>query len=120
MKTANWDMFLMGVGHRLTDLLEHLEEEGLVVGRVGTFLEKIGQGAALDQLHGEERATIGQDAQLIAPADERGIGRDGGHALSIAQSPDQVSVPGFQWQVQWPHGCTGPARRRRPCRGRCR
>ena len=57
-------------------------------------------------LHGQAG---GQDTQLIAPADERGIRRDGGHAFSIAQSPYQVSVPWFSGRTDAPARPAGDA-----------
>ena len=55
----------MGVGHRLADLEEHAQQERLIGGCVGPGVQEIGQGAALDQLHREIRATIGEGAELV-------------------------------------------------------
>ncbi len=54
----------VGVGHRLADRLEDRQEPRQL--RLGpAFGQKVGERAALHQLHGEERAAVGQRAQLV-------------------------------------------------------
>ena len=62
----------VGVGCRLADLLEDLEEARQVVGRVRPFLEERRQSAALHQLHGEIRPLVRQAAGRV-DGDDAGV-----------------------------------------------
>jgi hypothetical protein len=62
----------VGVGDGLGDRLEDGEEAGAVVGGVVAGLEQLGQGVALDQLHGEEGPAVGEGAQLV-DGDDAGV-----------------------------------------------
>src|SRR5262245_64091897 len=55
----------MGIGERLGDLLEDLQEPRRVGLRVRAFLEQGPQRAALDQLHREKWPTICQSADFM-------------------------------------------------------
>ena len=61
----------VGIGHRLADLLEDRQEPRPVVRRVLAGLQQRGQGAALDQLHGEVEPAVGEPAQLVDRDDPR-------------------------------------------------
>ena len=49
---------VMGVGHRLANVLEDSQEPRQIVAGVGTVLQVRGQSAPLDQLHGEVRSAV--------------------------------------------------------------
>jgi hypothetical protein len=68
----------MGERHRLAHLLEDGEEARQVVRRVGSIPEEFGEGAALDQLHGEEGPAVVQAADL-----------DDGHDAGVLQPAGQ-------------------------------
>ena len=61
----------MGIGHRLADRLEDRQKPWQVGRRARPFGQKRGQGAALDQPHGEERPQVGERAQLVDRHDPR-------------------------------------------------
>ena len=65
LQVAVDDARAVGVGHRLADLLEHFQEPRQVLGRGLALCEAVGQGAALDQLHGEVRPAVGEPAQVV-------------------------------------------------------
>ncbi len=59
------DALRVGIGDRLGDLFEDLQEPGqLMLGR-RPLAEQFGQRAALNQLHAEKRTTVGQAADLM-------------------------------------------------------
>ena len=64
----------VGVGDRLADLLEDGHEPAPVGGRVRPVREQGGEGAALDQLHGQERPAVGQGRRARGRAGCRGAG----------------------------------------------
>ena len=76
----------VGVGDRLADLLEHRHEPAAVGRRVGPVLEQVVEGAALDQLHGQERPAVGQGADLV---DRRDAG-----VLELAGDPGLLARTG--------------------------
>ena len=55
----------VGVRHRLGHRREDRQEPGQVVGRGRAACEQVGQGLTLDQLHAEERPSVGERPQLI-------------------------------------------------------
>jgi hypothetical protein len=59
------DALAVGIGQRLTDLLEDLQEVWQALLRAGALGEQFGKGAALHEFHGEEGATVFQLAQLV-------------------------------------------------------
>ena len=61
----------MGVGHRLTQLLEDREVPRTVLGRVRPAFEQGRQGAATDQLHRDVETGVGEPAQLVNRDDAR-------------------------------------------------
>lgn len=65
------DSLAVGVGDRLGDLLEHREEPGTVHGRARALFEQLVQGAATNQLHGQERPAIRGSADLVNGRDRR-------------------------------------------------
>ncbi len=62
----------VGVGDGLADLLEDAQDAGQGVLRRRTGGEHLGEGLALDQLHGEVGATVGEGAQLV-DRDDAGV-----------------------------------------------
>ena len=62
----------VGVGDRLGDRLEDRQEPGPIVVGAVAGLEQLGQGVALDQLHGEEGPAVGEGAQLV-DGDDAGV-----------------------------------------------
>ena len=65
------DAASMSVGNRLADVFEDPQQPGPVVTRMLTLTQERGQGAALDELHGEIRPVIGERAQLMDGNDSR-------------------------------------------------
>jgi len=55
----------MGVGHCLADRFEDCQETRAILDWGLTGPEKVGESAALDQLHREERAIVGEGSQLV-------------------------------------------------------
>jgi hypothetical protein len=55
----------VGEPDRLGDLLEHLHQPRQVVRRRRAGLEQLGQGGAVDELHGQERGAVGQFAEGV-------------------------------------------------------
>jgi hypothetical protein len=81
------------VGHRLAKVLEDRYESPSIGGRVRALAEQGGQGAALDQLHGQERPAVGEHAEVVH-------GRDAG----------VLELPGDAGLVGEPPGCPGVGR----------
>ena len=75
----------VGVADGLADLLEGGEQAAAVGGRVGAVAEDRVEGAALDQLHGQEGAAVGQRAEVV---DRRDAG-----VLELAGDPRLVDEP---------------------------
>ena len=59
------------LGQRLAHLLEYLQKMRQVMAGIGTLGQEVGQGAALDELHGEVGPAISQGAQFVDGNDER-------------------------------------------------
>jgi hypothetical protein len=55
----------VGVGQSLAHLLKNAQEARQVVGGRGPLLQQVGEGAALDELHGQERPAVGEGADLV-------------------------------------------------------
>ena len=55
----------VGVGHRLTDLLEDSQELPPVGDRFGPICQQLPERCAFHQFHAEERPLVGELAQLI-------------------------------------------------------
>ena len=82
-------------GVRVRHRLRHLEEDGEqprpVVPRPATVAEDLGQGTALDQLHGEERPAIGEGAELVDRHDPRVLELAGDLRL-LDEAADQLGL----------------------------
>jgi hypothetical protein len=61
----------VGVGHRLAGLQEDAQQRRPVVVGPRPRAEQLGQGAALDQLHGEERPPVVTPADVVHRHDPR-------------------------------------------------
>ena len=79
------------VGHRLADLEEDPQHARLIGGRIGPRVQEIGQGAALDQLHREVGAAVGEGAQLVDRHDARMLQLAGDLRL-LDEAADQLGV----------------------------
>jgi hypothetical protein len=88
---AENDTAHVGVGHRQADLLEDAQQPRLVLCRARTFLQQNGQGAALDQLHGEIRPVVGEVAQLV-DRDYAGMLQLAGDLGLLDEPADQVGL----------------------------
>jgi hypothetical protein len=82
------DASTVGVSHRLTDLGEDLNvARQVVVGR-GAPGEQLGEGAALDQFHDDERLTARADPQFMH--------RDDARVLELPGDPCLLHEPALQ------------------------
>ena len=89
----------VGVGDRLAEGLEHLQEAGAGCrpGR-GPLAQQPGQGLALDQLHGDERPGVveradlvdGDDARVLEPAVDAGLGQE--PAEQVGRSMNRLRI----------------------------
>ena len=79
------DLVGVGIRHRLTHLLERRHEPATFGGWVGTLGQEFIEGATADQLHRQERATVGKCAKIV----------DGwnGRVLQLAGDPRFVGEP---------------------------
>ena len=81
----------VGVRDRLADLLERWREPPPVGGRIRPLPEQGGQGATLDQLHGQERPAVGESADPVH-------GRNAG-VLELGGDPSLVGEPASDGRV---------------------
>ena len=81
----------VGVGHRLGHLLEDRQSRGRSSAGAGRSREDLGEGAALDQLHGEVGPAVGEGAQLVDRDDPRVLELAGDLRL-LDEPADQVGV----------------------------
>ena len=61
----------VGVSHRLADRLEDADEPGEIIRGGAPLIEQGGEGPAAYELHGEERAMVGEDADVVDRNDSR-------------------------------------------------
>jgi hypothetical protein len=79
------DVVGMRVADRLADRLEDSQQPAVVGGRIGTELQNVGEGAPLDQLHGQERPAVRQHADLVHGGDA-GVLQLAGDAGLVAEA----------------------------------
>jgi hypothetical protein len=81
----------VGVRHRLADLLERRHEPPAALGGVGAAFQQVLEGVALDQLHGQERPAVGEDAEVVHGRDV-GVLQLPGDAGLVGEPPGRPGV----------------------------
>ena len=85
------------VGDRLGDVEEDRQEPGMVARRVGPLVHHLGQGPALDQLHGEVGPPVGEGAQLV-DRDDAGVLELAGDLGLLDEAAEQLGVAAVAFQ----------------------
>src|SRR5262249_46259065 len=90
-------------GHRLAHLLEDTQETRQFVGGRWPLLEELGQGAALDQLHGEVGPAVVQLAAGVGRRGARGrpVGGPGGPRGGAAGGGRRAGGARAAWPASW-------------------
>ena len=92
------DLVGVGVADRLAHLLEDRDEPAAVLGGVVALLQQVVEGAALDELHRQERPAVGEGADLVD-------GRDAG-VLELAGDRGLLEEPAGG-RDRWPGNGSG-------------